>query len=120
MQSTVNRGIIDSNRKAAMSGKGGKITMKKTITTEDGKITVRGNGRWVPIEYRRTDWSDEEVACFKYQKDYVFLDEIIVTDPHGIFSEYDGIMGFGYGCGLLIKLNPSGDAVQVYYFYSHS
>lgn len=74
-----------------------------------------------PIEYRQADWSDEEeVACFKYQKDYVFLDEIIVTDPHGIFSEYDGIMGFGYGSGLLIKLNAYCDAVQVYYFYSHS
>ena len=95
--------------------------MKKTIATENGKITIRGNGRWIPIEYRRADWSDEEeVACFKYQKDYVFLDEAIVTDPRGIFSEYDGIVEFGYGCGLLIKLNPSGDAVQVYYFYAHS
>jgi len=23
--------------------------MKKTITTEDGKITIRGNGRWIPM-----------------------------------------------------------------------
>ena len=94
--------------------------MKKTITTENGRITVRGNGRWVPIEYRQADWSDgEEVACFKYQKDYVFLDEVIVTDPRGIFSEYDGILALGYSSGLLIKLSPSGDAVQVYYFYYH-
>ena len=90
--------------------------MKKTITTEDGKITIRGNGRWIPIEYRRTDWSEEEVACFKYQKDHMFLDEIIATDPHGIFSEYDGILGFIYWSGLLIKLNASRDAVQVFYF----
>jgi hypothetical protein len=94
--------------------------MKKTVVTENGKITIRGNGRWVPIEYRQADWSDEEVACFKYQKDYVFLDEVIVTDPRGIFSEYDGIVGFGYGDGLLIKLNASYDAVQVFYFYAHS
>ena len=92
--------------------------MKKTITTEDGKITIRGNGRWIPIEYRRVDWSEkEEVACFKYQKDYVFLDEIIATDPHGIFSEYDGVLGLDYWSGLLIKLNARRDAVQVYYFY---
>ena len=96
--------------------------MKKTITAENGKITIRGNGRWIPIEYRQADWSDEEeeVACFRYQKDYVFLDEVIVTDPRGIFSEYDGIVGFGYGSGLLIKLNACHDAVQVFYFYAHS
>ena len=47
-------------------------------------------------------------------------DEVIVTDPRGIFSEYDGIVGFGYGSGLLIKLNASRDAVQVFYFYAHS
>ena len=95
--------------------------MKKTIATENGKITVRGNGRWIPIEYRRADWSDEEeVACFKYQKNYVFLDEIIATDPQGTFNEYDGILGFTYGSGLLIKLNPSSDAVQVFYFYAHN
>ena len=112
---------MESKKEAAMSGKGGEITMKKTIAAENGKITIRGNGRWIPIEYRRADWSDEEeVACFKYQKDYVFLDEIIATDPQGIFNEYDGILGFTYGSGLLIKLNPSGDAVQVFYFYVHS
>jgi hypothetical protein len=95
--------------------------MKKTITTENGKITIRGNGRWIPIEYRRTDWSEEEeIACFKYQKDYIFLEEIITTDLHGIFSEYDGILGFTYWSGLLIKLNPCHDAVQVFYFYCHS
>ena len=94
--------------------------MKKIIATENGAITIRGNGRWIPIEYRRADWSDEEVACFKYKKDYVFLDEAIVTDPRGIFSEYDGIVGFDYGSGLLIKLNASRDAVQVFYFYGHS
>ncbi len=95
--------------------------MKKIIATENGAITIRGNGRWIPIEYKRADWSDEEgVACFKYQKDYVFLDEAIATDPCGIFSEYDGIVGFGYGSGLLIKLNAFRDAVQVFYFYSHS
>ena len=92
--------------------------MKKTIATENATVTIRGNGRWIPIEYKQADWSDgEEVPCFKYQKDYVFLDEVIATDPHGIFSEYDGILGFGYGNGLLIKMSAAGDAVQVYYFY---
>ena len=95
--------------------------MKKIIVTENGAITIRGNGRWIPIEYKQADWSDEEeVACFKYKKDYVFLDEAIATDPRGIFSEYDGIVGFDYGSGLLIKLNASRDAVQVFYFYGHS
>ena len=92
--------------------------MKKIIPSEKGTVTIRGNSAWIPIEYKRVDWNDEEeAACFKYQKDYVFLDEIIATDPRGIFSEYDGILGFTYGSGLLIKLNPSNDAVQVYYFY---
>ena len=92
--------------------------MKKIIPTESGTVTIRGNGRWIPIEYKQADWSDgEEVACFRYEKDYIFLDEFIVTNPRGIFSEYDGIVGFDYGSGLLIKLNASNDAVQVYYFY---
>ena len=95
--------------------------MKKIIATKNGKVTIRGNGAWIPIEYKRADWSEEEeVACFKYQKDYVFLDEIIATDPHGIFSEYDGILSFTYGSGLLIKLNAYHDAVQVFYFYAHN
>ncbi len=95
--------------------------MKKIIATKNGKVTIRGNGAWIPIEYKRADWSDgEEVACFKYQGDYVFLDEIVATDPHGIFNEYDGMLGFTYGSGLLIKLNASRDAVQVFYFYAHN
>jgi hypothetical protein len=95
--------------------------VKKIIATKNGKVTIRGNGAWIPIEYKRADWSDEEeVACFKYQKDDIFLDEIIATDPHGIFNEYDGMLGFTYGSGLLIKLNAFRDAVQVFYFYTHS
>jgi hypothetical protein len=94
--------------------------MKKTIATENGTITIKGNGAWIPIEYKQADWSDkEEVACFKYRGDYIFLDEAIATDSHGIFNEYDGIVGFDYWSGLLLKLNPSNDAVQVYYFYCH-
>jgi len=94
--------------------------MKKTIPIKNGYITIRGNGRWIPIEYQPADWSDgEEVPCFRYQKDYVFLDEVIATDSCGIFREYDGILGFDYWTGLLIKLSASGDAVQVYYFYYH-
>ena len=92
--------------------------MKKTIPTENGTVTIRGNGRWVPIEYQQADWSDgEEVACFKYQGDYIFLDEFIAAHPHGIFSEYDGMLGFTYWSGLLIRMSAAGDAVQVYYFY---
>ena len=95
--------------------------MKKIIATKNGKVTIRGNGAWIPIEYKRADWSDgEEVACFRYRGDDIFLDEIIATDSHGIFSEYDGIVGFTYWSGLLIKLNACHDAVQVFYFYVHN
>ena len=94
--------------------------MKKIIPTESGTVTIRGNGRWIPIEYKQADWSDgEEVACFRYEKDYIFLDEFIAAHPHSMFGEYDGMLGFTYWNGLLIKLNASRDAVQVYYFYYH-
>lgn len=91
--------------------------MKKTILAKNGRVTIRGNGRWRAIEYKQADWSEEEVACFRYEKDYIFLDEFIATDPHGIFNEYDGVLGFTYWSGLLIKLNTARDAVQVFYFY---
>ncbi len=92
--------------------------MKKIIATENGKITIRGNGTWIPVEYKQADWSNgEKVPCFKYKDEHVFLDEIIVTDPRGVFGEFDGVLGLSYFNGILIKLNPSGDAVQVYYFY---
>ena len=91
--------------------------MKKTIPTKNGTITIRGNGRWIPIEYQQADWSEEEVACFRYEKDYIFLDEFIATNPRGIFSEYDGILSFTYWSGLLIKYRDALNAVQVYYFY---
>lgn len=98
--------------------------MKKTISYRNGKITIEGNEEWVPIEYKEAEWSDgEEIPCFEYENDYIFLDEITVTDPRGPFSEYDGILNFSYFDGILIKLskfdNIEGipDAVQVYYFY---
>lgn len=92
--------------------------MKKIISTENGKITVRGSGAWLPIEYKQVEWSDgEEVAYFKYKDNDVFLSEVVKTDPRGIFSEYDGMLGLSYFSGLLIKLNESCDAVQAYYFY---
>lgn len=92
--------------------------MKKIISTENNKITVTGNGAWIPIEYKPADWSDgEEVPCFKYKDDYIFLSEVLRTDSSSVFGEYDGILGFSYFSGILIKLNESGDAVQVYYFY---
>ena len=95
--------------------------MKKIIATKNGKVTIRGNGAWIPIEYKRADWSDgEEVACFRYRGDDIFLDEVIATEPHGIFSEYDGVLGLDYWSGLLIKLNAFRDAVQVFYFYVHN
>ena len=95
--------------------------MKKIIATKNGKVTIRGNGAWIPIEYKRADWSDgEEVACFRYRGDDIFLDEVIATEPHGIFSEYDGALGLDYWSGLLIKLNTFRDAVQVFYFYAHN
>ena len=93
--------------------------MKKIIPTENGAVTIRGNSAWIPIEYKQADWSEEEAACFRYEKDYIYLDEFIATDPHGIFSDYDGILGFTYWSGLAIKLNAYRDAVQVYYFYYH-
>ena len=92
--------------------------MKKIISTESGNVTIRGNGAWIPIEYMQADWSEgEEVACFKYREDHIFLDEVMRTDSRGIFSEYDGMLGFTYFSGLLIRLSESSDAVQVYYFY---
>jgi hypothetical protein len=95
--------------------------VKKIITTKNEHVTIRGNGRWIPIEYKQADWNDgEEVACFKHGDDYVYLDEVVATDPRGIFREYDGIVNFYYGGGLLIKLNASRDAVQVFYFYGYS
>ena len=93
--------------------------MKKTIAAENGTVTIRSNSAWIPIEYKQADWSEEEAACFRYEKDYIFLDEFIATNPRGIFSEYDGMLGFTYGSGLLIKLSAPRDAVQVYYFYYH-
>jgi hypothetical protein len=92
--------------------------MKKIIATENGKITIRGNGTWIPVEYKQADWSNgEEVPYFEYKDEPVFLDEMTVTDPRSVFSEYDGVLGFNYWSGLLIKLSKFGDAVQVYYFY---
>ena len=92
--------------------------MKKTIATENSTITITGNGAWIPIEYKQADWSDgEEMPCFEYENDYIFLDEITVTDPKGVFGEYDGILNFSYFSGILVKLSEFGDAVQVYYFY---
>ena len=91
--------------------------MKKIISYRNGKITIEGNETWIPIEYKQADWSDEEMPCFEYEEDYIFLDEIAVTDPRGVFSEYDGILNFSYFSGILVKLSELGDAVQVYYFY---
>ena len=92
--------------------------MKKIIPTENGKITITRNGAGISIEYKQAEWSNgEEVPCFKYRDDYIFLSEVVKPDPSGLFSEYDGILAFTYFSGILIKLNESGDAVQVHYFH---
>jgi hypothetical protein len=92
--------------------------MKKIISTENGKITISGNGAWIPVEYKQAEWSDgEEAPCFKYKDDHIFLSEVLRTDSSGIFDEYDGILNLSYFHGILIKLSESGDAIQVYYFY---
>ena len=92
--------------------------MKKIISTESGTVTIRGNGAWIPIEYKQAEWSDgEEEGCFKYKGDYIFMDEVLMTNPDGIFKEYDGMLGFSYFNGILVKLSECGKAVQVYYFY---
>lgn len=95
--------------------------MKRIIKMDDTglhDITIRSNGQWREIEYKEAEWSDgEEIACFKYRGNYIFLDEIMRTEPDGEFKGYDGIMSWSAFNGILVKLHESGEAVQVYYFY---
>ena len=95
--------------------------MTKTITQENGTLTIIGNNHWIPIEYEMPVYEEEygPQACFRYKGDIIFLSEFVITPDY--LAEYDGIMNYSYFSGLLVKMGEDDNgetAVKVYRFYS--
>jgi hypothetical protein len=104
----------------------------KTITDPESNSEIRifGNHHFIEIEYQIPEWNEENEdqensyeECFKYKGDYYFLSEfmnihnkVYNPNPAEWMKEFSGIKGDSYFSGLLIKLNETGEAVQVYYY----
>lgn len=98
--------------------------MKKVITTENGTITIEGVEEWIEIEFRE-DEEDEEnyIAGFEFNGQWYKLQDFprIHNNPWtgqapDWLSEYHAIMNTSAFSGILLRLDESGDAVQVFTF----
>lgn len=97
--------------------------MKKVITAENGcTIEITGNCQWVEIEYRdNPENEDDTITGFMYKGEFHNLDDFIrihnnpwANNPPEWLKEFHGYDQQGFGFGLVIKLNDSGEAVQVF------
>jgi hypothetical protein len=95
-------------------------------------VKIYGSDEWIELEYDIPEWNldkpeeDQEVeSCFKYQGNTYFLDEFMNIhnkfynpNPLKWMLEFHGYRGDSFFSGLLIKLDPSGEAVKVYTYIS--
>ena len=99
--------------------------MKKTIITENGgTVTIEGTEEWIEIEFRQEDETDENseyIAGFEFNGEWYELQGFprIHNNPWigqapDWLSEYHAIMHTSAFGGILLKLDDSGDAVQVF------
>jgi hypothetical protein len=93
--------------------------MKKEIVQENGTITIIGNNQWKEIQYDYDEEDDlgDALPYFDYKGYKYYLNDILRTEHEGIFKEYDGYMNESAFSGLLVKLNDSNDALQVYRYF---
>ena len=86
------------------------------------------NNHWREMEYRLPDWKDNQdelELSFLFKGRRYFLSEFLslhdgVYIPNTIeeFNGYDGYLSDSYFTGVLIKLSPSGEGVQVAWYYN--
>jgi hypothetical protein len=97
-------------------------------------VKIYGSDEWIELEYDIPEWKkdenipeeDQEVElCFKYNDRVYFLSEfmnlhnkIYCSNPPEWMKEFDGYMFDSFFSGILIKLDPSGEAVKVYTYIS--
>lgn len=94
-----------------------------------GNYKIRGNGHHREL-YHNTGYNNgEHETVFFYKGDCYYLDDFVRIESEemnspftlkddNLFGLFDGIMSLTYFSGLLIKLSPCGDAVQVYDYYN--
>lgn len=99
--------------------------MKKVIQLENGSITIKGNDHWLELDYQIPEWNEDDEdpemeACFQYRGNTYFLSEFMKIEKNSSdwMQDFDGHHGESYFSGILIKLAGSGDAVQVYSYYT--
>jgi hypothetical protein len=100
----------------------------KTITRENGKIEIYGNGHDIELEYKVPEWNEEtgeEEQCFQYKGNTYFLSEftnihnkVWQPNPPEWQLEFDGIKSDSYFSGILIKISEDGEGVKAYTYIS--
>ena len=109
--------------------------MAKTITTENGKITIKTDHKWKELlnwwdlttkEQADFDWLDDEEkqigASFVKRRGRVYcLDEIMTIDrsAHLAASGWDGVKAVSFYSGIVVKLSRDGDRYKIGYFVCH-
>jgi hypothetical protein len=85
--------------------------------TKDG-IKLIGNGHWIPTDYGKPEWSDEEELFFKYKGEVYWLSEFLCTDNISPLSSFDGYASDSFFSGVVIKLDDEGEYVKAYTYIS--
>ena len=109
--------------------------MAKTITTENGKITIKTDHKWRNVlgwwdlttkEQAYFDWLDDEeeqsCACFVKRRGRVYcLDEISATYQGGRLASdgWDGVASDSFFSGIVVKLSRDGERYKIGYYVCH-
>jgi len=95
--------------------------LKKVV---DG-ITITGNEEWLELQYEFSNDEDEDGRTFfELDNEKWYLDNILSThnkvhmpNVSKWLKEFDGIEHLTIDSGIVVKLNESNDAIQVFRFY---
>lgn len=109
--------------------------MAKTLTTENGQITITTDHKWknvlnwqdlTPKQQAYFDWLDDEEkqigASFVKRRGHVYcLDEVMTIGRHSPLATdgWDGVANDSYFSGIVVKLSRDGEQYKIGYFVCH-
>jgi hypothetical protein len=109
--------------------------MAKTITTDNGKITITTDHKWKNViswwdltekQQADFDWLDDEekqaCASFVKRRGHVYcLDEISAAYANGPLAAdgWDGVASDSFFSGIVIKLSNDGEQYKIGYYVCH-
>lgn len=94
-------------------------------------LVIRTNNNWRPLACRESvpleildqefDWCDDDGGFLQYKGQWYHLSQFERL-PRGVLEDartdrWDGVHGFGWSNGILIRLHEDGEQYRIAYFY---